>query len=74
MKTKIFIPLLLIVLVGCSEIPKEHRPIVSNPDILYGMNIVQVDSCEYVVYSSYQQSGITHKGNCKFCIERSKRK
>jgi len=33
---------------------------------------VEIDSCEYITYSPGSKEGmLTHKGNCKFCIERS---
>ena len=36
---------------------------------------VVVDSCEYIVkYNGYQRGYMfSHKGNCKFCAERSKK-
>lgn len=37
-----------------------------------------IDSCEYIVYNRTLMSGhifgLTHKANCKFCIERNKTK
>lgn len=37
-------------------------------------NIKVIDDCEYIEYShgfqEYAVYSITHKGNCKFCIER----
>ena len=35
--------------------------------------VVTYDSCEYVVHGMHNQQWGTHKGNCKFCLERSKR-
>jgi len=33
-----------------------------------------IDSCEYIGYIHSSQSDvITHKGNCKFCINRNKK-
>jgi len=35
--------------------------------------IIVFDSCEYITYRTYGGStNITHKGNCKFCINRLK--
>jgi len=36
---------------------------------------VEVEGCEYITkYNGYQRGyNFTHKGNCKFCIERSKK-
>jgi PBP1b-binding outer membrane lipoprotein LpoB len=35
--------------------------------------IVEIDSCEYILSDVYSGNSICHKGNCKFCIERSKK-
>jgi hypothetical protein len=78
MKTKILIPLLLIVLVGCSEPIKDRDKMDENipktASSLDEMSIVVIDSCEYIQFYCYAHFSITHKGNCKLCIERSKRK
>ena len=34
------------------------------------VRVVEFDSCEYI---NYYTQGITHKGNCKFCKDRSLR-
>lgn len=38
------------------------------------LSIVEIDNCEYIVCNaySYRDIAITHKGNCKFCVERNK--
>jgi len=38
------------------------------------LSIVEIDGCEYIVCNDRNNSGITitHKGNCKFCVERNK--
>lgn len=43
-----------------------------------GYSIVEIDSCEYIEVSSMTGANngyysLTHKGNCKFCAERSKK-
>lgn len=30
-----------------------------------GIQVIEVDSCEYLVYHGYVESSMTHKGNCK---------
>ena len=42
--------------------------------VAYGKNIqiVEVDSCEYLYSYNFNATWMTHKGNCKFCNERSK--
>ncbi len=37
------------------------------------IRIIEVDSCEYLYYQGGHQMGLTHKGNCKYCTERSKK-
>lgn len=41
------------------------------------LKVVTVDSCEYVVFDKWSggggHGGITHKGNCKFCLARNKK-
>ena len=85
--TRHFFYALLVVFIFCGcEQPKlqilDHTKnvttnVTNNPDF----QIVTVDSCEYVLYCSQKSgdysgawaSGLTHKGNCKFCEERSKK-
>jgi hypothetical protein len=38
--------------------------------------VIEIDSCEYIFMSRMPLDGnmaITHKGNCKYCKERSKK-
>lgn len=46
--------------------------VMNNPNF----QIITIDSCEYVLYCSQKYSGswasgLTHKGNCRFCVKRS---
>ena len=43
--------------------------------VAYGKNIqiVEIDSCEYLYSYNFSATWMTHKGNCKFCAERSKK-
>jgi hypothetical protein len=35
------------------------------------VRLVEIDECEYLILDeSYQQSVMSHKGNCKYCMER----
>jgi|LakMenE01Jun11ns_1017448.scaffolds.fasta_scaffold9958207_2 hypothetical protein len=36
------------------------------------IEVLVVDSCEYLIFASGTRS-VTHKGNCKYCAERSKK-
>jgi hypothetical protein len=59
--------------VKTSDVPREVKIENANlADTRYSVFIL--DSCEYIVYgwSSRDDHVITHKGNCKFCIERMK--
>ena len=54
------------------------RKINSVNSIPSGLNIITIDNCEYITYSNYfsgtgMTATITHKGNCKYCAERSKK-
>ena len=37
-----------------------------------GIQILTIDSCEYVWVKNGYGAGLTHKGNCKYCAKRSK--
>lgn len=53
---------------GCGHSNVEYSPEYS----LRNYKIVVIDSCEYIMYSSYNSYTfeVTHKGNCKYCQER----
>lgn len=35
------------------------------------LKVREIDSCEYVTYSTAKGSALVHKQNCKFCKERN---
>ena len=43
--------------------------------VAYGkkIQVVEIDSCEYLYSYNFNATWMTHKGNCKFCAERSKK-
>lgn len=47
-------------------------PYNSNIDEL---TVVEIDGCQYIVCNAYsnRDRAITHKGNCKFCKDRSQK-
>jgi len=49
------------------------KKINSNKDF----SIVTIGGCEYIWYdhssAEFSRAGLTHKGNCKFCTERSEK-
>jgi hypothetical protein len=75
--------ILIFAIYGCNE----DKPTYVNPSknvtssVMNNPNfqIVTVDSCEYVLYCSQKSrdysgawaSGLTHKGNCKYCRKRN---
>lgn len=36
--------------------------------------VIEYDSCEYVIRSSYNRGFLAHKGNCKYCEKRKQSK
>ncbi len=78
--------LVAVIICGCSDAAKQKENVRSAKriDIDWvdengnGSNeeftIIQIDSCEYLFAKPTINGGmITHKGNCKFCAERSKK-
>lgn len=39
------------------------------PERILNLQVIRIDSCEYIQY----RKGLAHKGNCRFCAERSRR-
>lgn len=68
---------LIIMIIGCHETLPEADPEVST-ETNNKYETVVIDSCEYIQYDKgYLDNrvyAITHKGNCKYCIERHKTK
>jgi hypothetical protein len=56
----------MIVLVGCEIPPKDTHN--SSPTEL---RIETVDSCEYVVYTSFNKGGLAHHGACNNPIHKN---
>lgn len=36
------------------------------------LHLYEIDSCEYIGSMKYQNEMLTHKGNCKYCLQRNK--
>jgi len=49
---------------GCKDAERQRRV-----NAIQDLQIVEFDNCEYLV--GYRL--LTHKGNCKYCVERSKK-
>lgn len=66
MKKIILLALTALMMAGCGN----ERPI-KNVD---GVDVVTVDSCEYIRCVTYYGYCVySHKGNCRFCKERSQK-
>jgi hypothetical protein len=55
----------------------ETEVIVKQINSSRDFSIVTIGGCEYILYdhsaAEYSRAGLTHKGNCKYCVERSKK-
>lgn len=56
--------LILLLIIGCKELPETEKTGVwlSNGSQI---EIITVDSCEYLWYDGESQTALAHKGNCK---------
>lgn len=34
------------------------------------LRVVEIEGCEYLIFSNEHKFAITHKGNCKYCMTR----
>ena len=66
MKKLIILALLAVVMAGCEKSP--NKTLQERIDESYARRTFIVDSCEYIAF--WKSS--THKGNCRFCVERRK--
>jgi len=66
--------LLTILSCGCHEVntPRKDTGFVVRKDCSPLM-VLEVDSCQYLFGDWGRGSVLTHKGNCKFCLERPKK-
>jgi hypothetical protein len=65
--------LVCVIFYGCET---KNAAVQKTSTIINGrdINVYEIDSCEYIGNINGGQSDIiTHKGNCKFCDERSKK-
>lgn len=84
MKKVLSIILLSTILVSCNEPAKQREDIVcaKRIDVYWHtengysgeeqFTILTIDSCEYLSAMYDRSRTVTHKGNCKFCLERNK--
>ena len=78
----LFVAIPLVILLGYCESPMEYQQKRIDEQIIkFDKNIggskhkvIVIDSCEYIVGwggNSYGVPFLTHKGNCKYCLERN---
>jgi glucose uptake protein GlcU len=69
--------LMILIIVGVVACETKNVTVESTETVISGKTIrtYTIDSCEYVGYVINSNADIlAHKGNCRFCIERSKQK
>ena len=66
MKKLLLLSLLATMMVGCDYVKSSY----TTPE---GIRVSIIDSCEYLHYAHGHGPHYTHKGNCKFCLERNKK-
>ena len=60
---------------GCSpRVPVDGENSIAPVSGISEFEVAVIDSCEYIVFRGIKEGGVCHKGNCKFCAERSKLK
>ncbi len=76
--------LVFVIFCGCGEPAKQKENVISAKRINIHwfdgysprqeeFTIITIDSCEYLLARYDRSRMISHKGNCKFCAERSKK-
>jgi len=68
-----YVLLAVVFLIGCEKDKTKSEVIKQEvKQEFYGQNIeiVVIDSCEYLYVSNGNASWGSHKGNCKFCLQR----
>ena len=68
MKLKVILIIGVIMMASCAGMENDLHP-----EKTY--SVITIDECEYIFVSRRPWGGefsLTHKGNCKYCIERNK--
>src|SRR5574341_775282 len=76
MKTLLFTLVCIGCLVGCNDPNVDYRktPEYKQTTVFgFGLRIVEIDSCQYVLYVDDGRSSVAmvHHANCKYCRERN---
>lgn len=66
----LFLALMALLLMSCGETARTEK------DSTLEYDVIEIDSCEYIMIQSitshlYEVTSISHKGNCKYCMERN---
>lgn len=63
----------IFIITSCSKVEDRVIEISSRQKYNYadGLKVAEIDSCEYIILDFYKMGGLTHKGNCRYCKERS---
>lgn len=65
MKKIILLALTALVMAGCGTNNTETKAKFG-----YDIDVIEIDSCEYIISHVYYGHVIIHKQNCRFCKER----
>jgi len=72
-----YVLLVAVIFCGCDDMNRaEERSKVFKTAVEvngYQISIIEFDSCQYLISGVGYSQMMTHKGNCKFCTERSKK-
>ena len=66
MKKLLLLALTAVIMAGCEKIMDTDYYTGE------GFRVCTIDSCEYIHLSNGNGAYYTHKGNCKYCVERRK--
>jgi hypothetical protein len=66
--------LVAIIFYGCEKVDSNRvQKEILESEFASGISIMTIDSCEYVWVKRGYGGGLSHKGNCKFCVKRSEK-
>ena len=72
-----YVLLVAVIFCGCDDMNRaEERSKIFKTAVEvngYQISIIEFDSCQYLISGVGYSQMMTHKGNCKFCTERSKK-
>lgn len=71
----ILVLLVAITLIGCrnGDTPTDQNKRIIKNSFASTISVLTIEGCEYVWVNVGYGGGLSHKGNCKFCIERNKK-